>query len=43
MKKMLDQKKDDAISPVEETEGGRSPSGVSSTGSAVEWPFDIPR
>ncbi len=42
MKIMLDQKKDDAISPVEETEGGRRPSGVSSTGSAAEWPFDTP-
>ena len=42
MRIMLDQKKDDAISPVEETEGGRSPSGVSSTGSAAEWPFDTP-
>ena len=37
MRIMLDQKKDDAISPVEETEGGRSPSGVSSTGSASAW------
>lgn len=37
MRIMLDQKKDDAISPVEETEGGRSPSGVSSTGSAPAW------
>src|SRR5674536_406565 len=37
MRIMLDQKKDDASSPVEETEGGRSPSGVSSTGSAPAW------
>ena len=42
MRTMLDQKKDDAISPVVETEGGRRPSGVSTTGSATEWPFDTP-
>ena len=37
MRIMLDQKKDDAISPVEETEGGRSPSGVPPTGAAPAW------
>src|SRR5450759_614477 len=36
MRMLLDRDRD-AIFPVEETEGGRSPSGVSSTGSAPAW------
>jgi transposase-like protein len=38
---MLDKKNGSAL-PIEETEGGRRPSGVSSIGAAPEWPFDTP-
>ncbi len=41
MRMLLDRNRD-AVSPVEGTKGGRSPSGVTSTGVAAEWPFDTP-
>jgi transposase len=42
MRTMLDQKKDGAVSPAVETEGGRSPSEASTAGAARKWPFDGP-